>query len=89
MITRIKRFLGLVPCSVCGKKCGGVWERTSTDLHSLSSTVHGQKWMKIKASIDCRGLCMDCFKPRADKAMEAIDQAFAGIFPQVQIGEKV
>lgn len=85
MITRLKRFFGLVPCSSCGKSSGGVWERTSTDFRSLSSTQHGQKWMKIKASIDCRGLCGDCFKPRADKAMEAFDKAFAGIFPEIEV----
>lgn len=88
MITRLRRFFGLIPCSICGKPGTGVWERTSTDLHSISSAQHGEKWMKIKATIDCSGLCGDCFTPRADKAIKALDQAFAGIFPEVRIGDK-
>lgn len=81
MIKALKRLMGLIPCSSCGKPGTGIWESKSTDLHWLSSPEQGDKWMKIKAKIDCRGLCGTCFRPRADLVMKAVDQAFAGIFP--------
>lgn len=82
MIKAIKRLMGLIPCSSCGKPGSGVWERKSSDLHWLSSPAQGDKWMKINAKIDCSGLCGTCFTPRADKAMKAFNEAFAGIFPE-------
>lgn len=84
MIKALRRLLGLVPCSICGKAGNGVWERKSTNLHYLTSTTSGEKWMKTTAVIDVRGLCGSCFTPRADAAMKAVEAAFDGIFPEVK-----